>query len=400
MRTSRVAYGLAALTALLCSVGGVAQDGSAAPQDGARITRDIRGTLAGLPEKGRARVTLWHNDMRRNLVTPLQECLAAADGKFELKAVPWFEKQTWGNNLVLLIARAGDRIAVRQLRGDRVDLQAIDLELVKGVVARGVIRDRETGDPVAGAAVWPAHFGPSRQPELSITAPLPLWSTRTDRDGRFVLRNLPPILPLNLKAGGGAYELTWVGAEGHDDIVGELARAGRIRGVVRQPNGEPAKYTVVLATGDGYGRAVTDGDGRFEVGGLPPGTYKLFAESPDFTVIARLGLDVAAGEVLEDQDLELVKGGFIVGRIVDAATGKPIVPTSWTDVAMYGPARGPGGSCEVAPVLQDGTFRIRAPAGRNRIYLRGAPRGYNEPTEWVEVTEGGEHEVVWRLRKR
>ena len=93
-----------------------------------------------------------------------------------------------------------------------------------------------------------------------------------------------------------------------------------------------------------------------------------------------------------------MRGGFIVGRIVDQETGAPIAPGPRTDVAMYGPARGSGGACEATPVLADGTFRIRAPEGKNRIYLRAA-EGWSEPSEVVEVVEGQETKVEWRLRK-
>jgi hypothetical protein len=48
-------------------------------------------------------------------------------------------------------------------------------------------------------------------------------------------------------------------------------------------------------------------------------------------------------------------------------------------------------------VLPDGTFRIRAPAGDNRIYLRSAG-GYSEPSEVVTVVEGKETTVEWKLQ--
>ena len=62
-----------------------------------------------------------------------------------------------------------------------------------------------------------------------------------------------------------------------------------------------------------------------------------------------------------------------------------------------GPRSGDGGACECTPVLPDGTFRIRAPAGDNRIYLRGAG-GYSEPSELVPVVEGKETAVEWKLQ--
>jgi hypothetical protein len=151
-------------------------------------------------------------------------------------------------------------------------------------------------------------------------------------------------------------------------------------------------------SGPGYGDALSDEHGSFELTGLPPDTYKVWAEAPDLTVIAAKGIVVRGGETSDAATVQLTPGGFIVGRIVDAATGAAFAPGPSTDVAMYGPARGPGGSCECTPVLPDGTFRIRAPAGKNRIYMR-ATVGWTETQEVVDVVEGQETKVEWKVDK-
>jgi hypothetical protein len=151
-------------------------------------------------------------------------------------------------------------------------------------------------------------------------------------------------------------------------------------------------------SGPGYGDTISRDDGTFCLGGLAEDVYKVWAEANDLTVIAVLDLRVGPGDEIDAQTVQLVVGGFIVGRIVDRETGKPITPGPSTDVAMYGPARGPGGSCECTPVLPDGTFRIRAPAGKNRIYMR-ATVGWTETQEVVDVVEGQETKVEWKVDK-
>ncbi|MFT4511326.1 MAG: hypothetical protein ACI89X_002991 [Planctomycetota bacterium] len=56
-------------------------------------------------------------------------------------------------------------------------------------------------------------------------------------------------------------------------------------------------------------------------------------------------------------------------------------------------------SFDKLPCHADGTFRIRAPAGKNRIYLR-AGMGYYAPSEHVDVAENQAAEVVWRLVRK
>ncbi|MCA8952620.1 MAG: carboxypeptidase regulatory-like domain-containing protein [Planctomycetes bacterium] len=373
-------------------------------QQGA-VTRDLAGTVAGAPAGERVLVTLWHDDMERDVMEPLGECFAATDGTFAFAGTPWFERQQWGSHHVLLLARAGDHVAIRDLRGDDVALDRLDLALAPAVEVRGRLCDGETRAPIAGAWVWPAILGDDRRSRVWLTQPLLPWHATTAADGTFVLKGLPDLAPMKLLAGGGSaagrtYARSWVDVEDRNAVLGLLELGGSITGRVLLPDGSPARRVPVTATGRaaGLGRALTGDDGTFTLSALPPDTYKVFARAPDLTVIAVLDLEVGAGDTIDGQQVRLVEGGFVVGRIVDAATGKPFVPGPWTDVAMYGPARGPGGSCECTPVLADGTFRIRAPAGRNRVYLRSAG-GYTEPSSEVDVVEGQETEVVWQVRK-
>jgi len=367
-----------------------------------RVVRELRGAVHGVGD-ARVRVTVLHNDMARSTVEPLAEGLAAADGTFVFRDVPWFTRQTWGMNTVVVVARAARRVGVLEVRGDEAAIDRLQVNLGDAIDLHGLVRSRVSGKPIADACIWPAIFGanPQGRSAVWVTAPMLPWRATTDAEGRFTLKDLPPLGPMQLIADGNEHARSWVVIDDlRQPVEVELEIGGRIRGTVLLPDGRPAVRALVRTAGSGagYGHATTDDDGRFCLTSLSADVYKVWAEVPDLTVIAVHGLAITPGAIVENQTVQLVRGGFIAGRIIDAATGTPISPGPNTDVAMYGPARPDGGACECTPVLPDGTFRIRAPAGRNNIYLRGAV-GWTEPSEDVVVVEGEETKVEWRLRR-
>ena len=365
-------------------------------------TADLRGAVNG-PGTGRIRVTVWHNDMGKRALEPIAEGFADDAGRFAFDRVPWFARHQWGSHSVVVVARRDGHAGLVTLRGDDAPIGAIAVTLGATIAIRGTVRGAD-GKPLAGVRVWPAIFGENRKaPAYAwVTEPLLPWLAETDADGTFTLRDLPPLAPFKLRANHPDHATAWIEApDPARPVAASLEAGGRIRGVVRLPDGKPAVRVLVAAAsvGIGYGNALSDEQGNFEMTGLPPDTYKVWAEAPDLTVIAAKGIAVRGGATSDAATVQLTPGGFIVGRIVDAATGKPFAPGPMTDVAMYGPARPDGGACECTPVLPDGTFRIRAPAGVNRIYLRAAGDGYSEPTENVQVRDGEETQVEWKLTR-
>ncbi|HZN37812.1 MAG TPA: carboxypeptidase-like regulatory domain-containing protein [Planctomycetota bacterium] len=374
---------------------------AAATQGLPAIRRDLRGTVDGT-SGARVRVTVWHNDMDGHSMEPIAEGFAAADGTFEFRDVAWLQRQQWGSNLVVVVARCERRVGLLEIRGDGVAIDRLRVTLLDTVDLHGMLRNQDGGAPIANAWVRPAFFGQGKNgAAVTITEPLLPWHAVTDADGRFTLKGVPAMPPLRLLAGHDDFGREWIDVPDlAKPIDAGLELGGKVSGVVLLPDGKPAARALVETAGQGmgYGRTTTDDHGRFCLKGLRADVYKVWAEAPDLTVIAVLGLEVKPRSHLEDRTVQLVRGGFIVGRLVDATTGQPFVPGPFTDVAMYGPARGDGGACEATPVLPDGTFRIRAPAGKNRIYLRAAG-GWSEPSEVVDVVEGEETKVEWKLRK-
>src|SRR5215475_1446458 len=100
--------------------------------------------------------------------------------------------------------------------------------------------------------------------------------------------------------------------------------------------GEPARGVTVILQTQNQGpsnspRARTDESGRFNFTGLPAGRYSVSAlapgyVSPDNTNFEFRGktLILAAGEKVENIDLEIKRGGVIAGKVIDSQ-GRPVL---------------------------------------------------------------------------
>ena len=116
----------------------------------------------------------------------------------------------------------------------------------------------------------------------------------------------------------------------------ELAsNTGSIDGrVVAEATGAPIRRVEVTATNDAGDsrRTLTGGDGRYRIGDLPPGRYRIACARAGF-VPRDLGqrgpftsgreVEVGEGEAVRGIDVRLTPGAAIVGRIVDE-TGEPV----------------------------------------------------------------------------
>src|SRR5262249_19179563 len=83
-------------------------------------------------------------------------------------------------------------------------------------------------------------------------------------------------------------------------------------------------------------------------------------------------LTVTAGTLLTGQDLDLVEGGWLEGRVVDRATGNPVPgsPDRPMYVGCYGPGRPKSGAaCQAARVDEGGRFKLRVAHGVNYPYI-------------------------------
>ncbi|MBI1381419.1 MAG: hypothetical protein GC161_10070 [Planctomycetaceae bacterium] len=185
---------------------------------------------------------------------------------------------------------------------------------------------------------------------------------------------------------------------------------GAIRGRVRGPDGRPVAQTMVTwsredgsavgtMTGGGYGSALTDDQGQYELGLLAPGRYRVAAggnnfggmvdESPTTARGLRTGVQLGKDEVREGVDFELVTPGEVRGRVRDGS-GKPV-----SSMAIF--ARDASGApIETMSFVQSdpsGNFRWRGLApGDYTFHARGGERASAESAR-IKVRAGEVAEV-------
>ena len=54
--------------------------------------------------------------------------------------------------------------------------------------------------------------------------------------------------------------------------------------------------------------------------------YNIWAEALDRIAIAAKAIEAEPGKTISIADISLVQGGFVTGRVIDAATNKPVAP--------------------------------------------------------------------------
>ena len=228
----------------------------------------------------------------------------------------------------------------------------------------------------------------------------------------------------------------------------ELRRAGALTGlVIDAVTGEPAAGVRLGAQStsypidpdgtpdttrgndvSGWGEAVTDDGGRYEIAPLPPTTYNvlLMDPVPGRAAAALETVPVEPGDATEVPAMPLIRGGLLVVRFVDG-DGAPVtrVPAADGDdelmprgviagpraewvtpgINMHGPSRPESGAAvEGGFVGDDGRIEFRLPPGRYFPYLNdeGGMAADFVPSPATDagivVPDGGTVELVYHLQ--
>ncbi|MEM7050139.1 MAG: carboxypeptidase regulatory-like domain-containing protein [Acidobacteriota bacterium] len=216
--------------------------------------------------------------------------------------------------------------------GDTVDVP-LDAELVLVVDAAAVLRGFVTndgGELVEGAEVW-ARLGEAGslavRSDAAAAEDVRIGPVRSDREGRFELAGVPGgLVSLGAYARGylrldvSAFEVDPEAPPGELELV--LERGALVRGKVSSAAGAAvAGARVFVDRGVGRVRGeqtgvVSDGDGRFELPGVPSGPVRVAAKH-DRLGVTTAGLEVSAGE--HSLDLVFEGRGAIRGRVINAA---------------------------------------------------------------------------------
>ena len=200
-----------------------------------------------------------------------------------------------------------------------------------------------------------------------------LLTTRSDREGGFELRYLPPGVGLCLATaedGRAAVE----GWQDWPDLYGRgaqlvVAPAATIQGqVLRAGDGSPVRGVAVAASPLGtwtaarFGTARTDARGQYEIPGLPPGCYQVWLQDPPVRLVAPARhVRLAAGQALRGVDLAASEGLEVAGVVADQQTGEPVPGARVSCLGEHQP-----NTYVIGPAVQtddQGRFSLRAVPG-------------------------------------
>lgn len=246
--------------------------GKAVP-DKASGRRNVSGVVVDPAKKPVAGVRVRWGAAQSNETV---ETKTEADGSFSLKQVPAAPET------ICVIPESG-RLAPGVTPITKEGDQQVQIELAAGRSARGVVAD-DRGTPFAGVSVLPIVSGTGRYN-------LALWerSTKTDREGRFVVDGLPAegVTFTFLRSGVSDLRDHPLTLDSDNAVV--MWSAGAIRGKVVDHEGKPVRSFRVLLNGSrqrrdddknggffagfcGIGLSYTSDDGSFLVRNLTGGS--------------------------------------------------------------------------------------------------------------------------------
>ncbi len=247
-----------------------------------------------------------------------------------------------------------------------------DLEMTPGLAVEILMTD-ESGDPVAGAVASASQGPPTR---------VMMFQSRSDAEGRAILSGFASTGPVQVTCVKPGFSRlvtkfedppTWV-----ECVLRPLAQ---LTGEVLSDGEGLAGVTVSLPGRDR--QATTDSEGRFRMGELDAGSYRLEVAAPGFQVVERSGTVAPGEQRAEVVELEPAPGRW--GLVVDAATGEPVAGASLVSIAPPGAV-----ACSSD---RDGELFFAAASNR-RLILEVTANGY--PSRRVELKpEDGTGDEPW-----
>ena len=232
-----------------------------------------------------------------------------AAGAFEFPAVRVgaviVETEPYGFRL----ARAEVDVAAQEVAQVELRLSARD--------GFGGVVTAPDGSPVPGATILVQPAGqPDAQPRLVAHA---------GADGRFWV-DVPPPPPALVFARAVKYAASdkQALAGNETDLELTLGQGGALVGEVVDELGNPVPWFAVRIPGIDREIVVEGGRLRFEFPTLEPGRYHLQVRGRSRPAVLTHRLLVVAGDTTDAGRIVLGRGGAVVGRVLDAATGEPL----------------------------------------------------------------------------
>ena len=230
----------------------------------------------------------------------------------------------WGgtDTIVLTTVPPGQTIGYSELVS--VDPEAIDVPhdvLLPGGEIRGVVRDADTGVPLAGAEVGFTTAIPEEEPEDLENYTMFVLGMETDAEGRFRLANLEEDEDVDVEVTLEGYSPSRFAdvrpKPGGTELDVRLERGVRVSGTVVDESGAPlAGIAVGLdieSRGQDFARtATTSSDGRYEFAGVADGPHVLGLLACGRTIVLRrFAVDgkAAAATGSHTEDIQVTREG-------------------------------------------------------------------------------------------
>lgn len=258
-------------------------------------------------------------------------------------------------------------------------LQDVAITAYPEAIIRGVIVD-ENGNPLPGLKVVPQFIQDEAHRELE---------AQSDRYGRFELRGMfadtmlmrvcrdveivnNPIPKLVLSAGEVVENL---------ELVCKIGALG-ISGIVVDTRGKPIPHARIDCRGNGLQlHPQANRAGEFSVEQLQPGFYTVIAEHPDY--LNGTSEEVAAGSA--NVRIVLPDAISVSGRVIDAATGAPLVDHE--TMVANSPEYIRLGELYRRSDSADGSFNIRISQLGN-VFIAARAEGHRMEYVNLQVEEG------------
>lgn len=342
----------------------------------------------------------------------LAETTSGSDGSFRIDAI--FEQPAGSKFYLVAIATYPGRATATA----RPSGAPLVLVLPLGAALHGRITDAN-GKPIANASVWAPNTG-LVEPVAGICA------AETDADGQYEIGDLKPY-DLAKQApravGNGAFVVS-TGSRlniRHPDYARQLAnytkvpstvdvtlgRAAVVEGIVTLPDGlhpvvgERVEFYCDAVSPDYWTRCVTDGNGHYRIGQLPPGKYRLSVAHAGQPNLFRQNVELKEGS--NTVNLQFQAGGVVKGRVIDVGTGLPVVGEQMS-ISPHEHGEWHAGMPS-ANVHSDGTFELILPAGKAFLGMYIGPnwRGVNTDALFrggVDVVAGQTMNLEIRVKRR
>ncbi|HEX6099288.1 MAG TPA: carboxypeptidase-like regulatory domain-containing protein [Thermoanaerobaculia bacterium] len=295
----------------------------------------------------------------------------APDGRFAFPAPDWAENE---NVSVAVTPLLHSTIRSKAFAiGDKD--HTIDITLPKLETVRIRVLDR-AGKPVAGARVayaTTADTASFESPNHLVDYGVEQRMPRTNAEGEVSVQLAADTYDFAAAAEGfqtGAVTKA-IAKPATVDIT--LERAALLRGRVHRGGRGVAGVSVNLVGGRTRdSNATTDSEGRFELKGMAPGTYRIVFYKQEELIDRTMEVE-APGDV----DVSLPPAGTLRGRVIDAATGEPVREFAFSVQSVQSGAN----SVNRGESTASGTFTLQIPAGTYRVTAGAQNFTSSEPVE-------------------